>query len=414
MKAYMKVLGLALAAGIAAAPAAAQQVGFEPAKPDISKQEEGVKVDFGAAFTQSFQALSHSNTAAPNLDGSGNDLNALADIGSGFNLASANVMLNARMAPGINVILETYLSSRHHNEAWVKGGYLQLDASPIALPLLEKVMEYTTVKVGHYEVNYGDAHFRRTDNAQAINNPFAENLILDAFTTEIGGEILFRTGPFLAMVGMTGGQNKGDITSPDERSFAFLGKVGFDGTFGTEGRARLTASTYQNDNAGRATLYGGDRAGSAYWGVMDNAAAGGFTNGRVNPQFTEEIRAYQINPFVELGNIEVFGVIELAEGRKITEDENRSVTQYAVDGVYRLLQDRVYVGARYNTVTGELFTLDSEQSVDRTALSAGWFVTPNVLLKGEYVTQQYEDFAATSILNGGKFNGFIMQGVVSF
>ena len=411
---YRSVKWAAFAAVFAAAPVAAQGVQFEAPKPNLAELEEGVQLDFGAAFTQSFQSLSHSNTADEVLDGNGVNINQLGDIGAGFNLASANVSLNAQMAPGINVVLETYLSSRHHNEAWVKGGYLQMDASPIALPLLEKVMEYTTIKVGHYEVNYGDAHFRRSDNAQGIYNPFVENLILDAFTTEIGGEVLVRKGPFLGMFGVTNGLLKGDVTAPDQRSYAFLGKVGVDQAFGEETRVRLTASTYQNDNAGRATLYGGDRAGSAYWGVMDNGAAGAYTNGRINPSFSEEIQAYQVNPFVEVGPVEVFGVFEKAYGRTAAEEENRSVTQYAVDGVYRFLDDRLYVGGRYNTVSGEFYGAESEQSIDRKVVSAGWFVTPNVLLKGEYVTQNFEDFATTSILNGGEFSGVVFQGVVSF
>lgn len=411
---YRIVRMAAAAALVSAAPLAAQGTQFEAPKPDVSTLEEGVQIDFGAAFIQSFQALDHSNEAVEVPGADGANMNALGDIGPGFNLASANVYLNAQMAPGINVILDTYLSSRHHPETWVKGGYLQIDASPISAPLLDKVMEYTTVKVGHFEVNYGDAHFRRTDNGEGLNNPFVENYILDAFTTEIGGEVILRHGPFLGVMGVTGGNISGNISSPEDRSYAFLGKLGVDKVFGTDARVRLTASTYQNDNAGRATLYGGDRAGSAYWGVMDRSGGSAFTNGRMNPNFSEVIRAYQINPFVELGPVELFGVVEVASGRTLQETENRSVTQYALDGVYRFLDDQLYVGGRYNTVTGEFYALDSDQTIDRSALSFGWFVTPNVLLKGEYVTQSFDGFEQTNILHGGTFNGFVMQGAVSF
>lgn len=404
---------MVLAALAAASPLAAQSVVFEGPKPVVVEQD-GIGLDLSAAFTQSFQTLSHSNTAAENLDANGNDLNALGDIGAGFNLASANVGLTAQLAPGIRVVLDAYLSSRHHNEAWVKGGYLQMDASPFDVALLNTIMEYTTIRVGHYGINYGDAHFRRTDNAAAITNPFAENYILDAFTTEIGGDVTVRKGSLLGVVGVTSGQNKGDVTRPNDRSFAFLGKLGVDHTFAPDRRVRLTASTYQNDNAGRATLYWGDRAGSGYWGVLDNAGGGQHWNGRINPNFTEEIRAYQINPFVEFGDLELFGVIEMAEGRTLQETENRALTQYAADAVYRLLNDKVYLGARYNTVNAELFTLGSEQTVDRFVFGGGWFVTPNVLLKGEYVTQSYDGYAPTSILNGGEFSGVMFQGVVGF
>ena len=51
---------------------------------------------------------------------------------------------------------------------------------------------------------------------------------------------------------------------------------------------------------------------------------------------------------------------------------------------------------------------------DRTQLGAGWFLTPNMLLKAEWVTQKYRDFPTTDIRNGGKFRGWMLEGVVAF
>src|SRR5688500_15691838 len=90
---------------------------------------EGFKLNFGAAFTQQFQGLAHNNTAAPKVTNNVN-ANQLMDIGHGFNNASANLYVNAQLAPGIRVALTSYLSSRHHNETWVKDGYLLIDESP--------------------------------------------------------------------------------------------------------------------------------------------------------------------------------------------------------------------------------------------------------------------------------------------
>ena len=74
----------------------------------------------------------------------------------------------------------------------MKGGYLQVDAPLPRGARPSTSYEYTTIKVGHFEINYGDAHFRRSDNGNALYNPFVENNILDAFTTEIGGEVYLR------------------------------------------------------------------------------------------------------------------------------------------------------------------------------------------------------------------------------
>ena len=140
------------------------------------------KLDIGAAFTSQVQNLTHANSAIPVM-ASGVNTNQLANIGFGFNNPTANLFLNAQLAPGIRVAMTSYLSARHHNETWVKDGYMQVDESPIDFAPLNRLMKVVTVRVGDMEINYGDAHFRRSDNGQAIYNPFVGNYIMDAFTT---------------------------------------------------------------------------------------------------------------------------------------------------------------------------------------------------------------------------------------
>ena len=377
----------------------------------------GFKLDFGAAFTQQFQGLAHENTAVLDPDGDGTAENQLMTIGQGFNLATANLYVNAQLAPGIRVALTSYLSSRRHNETWVKDGYLLIDGSPIDQPLLNTVMEYVTIKAGHMELNYGDQHFRRTDNGQALYNPFVGNLMLDAFTTEIGGEVYVRANGVLGMVGITDGVNKGDVTNPQRRTPGYYGKLGVDRQLSDDVRVRLTGSLYAVQKTPSATLFNGDRAGSRYYMVLENTAAtidGQATSGNINPGLSNKLSAWQLNPFVKVRGLELFGVVERAEGRTTAETENRVWNQYAVDGVYRLLDDQLYVGARYNTVAGQLRNVAQEVSADRTAFAAGWFITPSILLKGEWVTQKYNDFPTTDIRNGGKFDGFVVEGVVAF
>lgn len=104
------------------------------------------------------------------------------------------------------------------------------------------------------------------------------------------------------------------------------------------------------------TLYGGDRAGSRYYWVMENTAAtetGNYTS--VNPGFRNRVQAFQLNPFVKARGLEVFGVIERAEGKASAEATERVWKQYAIDTVYRFLPDEAaYVGVRYNKATGTL------------------------------------------------------------
>ncbi|MDX1530250.1 MAG: hypothetical protein R3362_01860 [Rhodothermales bacterium] len=380
----------------------------------------GLRVDWGAAFTQQFQALSHSSEAAPVLDEDGNNLNTLYDLGNGFNLATANLYLDAQLAEGIRVNLITYLSARHHAEAWVKGGYLQVDElAMLNSDLVDRVMDYVTVKVGHFEINYGDAHFRRSDNGNALYNPFVGNLILDAFTTEIGGEVYAQHGGALAMVGVTGGEIKGDIKGPvEDRAPSFYGKLGVDRQVTDDLRLRLTGSAYTTTASHNNTLYAGDRAGSRYYLVMEDAdasAGSDFRSGLINPGLRDRVTAFQLNPFVKVHGLELFGVVERAEGRAHNETEDRVWNQYAVDAIFRFLpQEQLFVGARYNTASGQLQGMAEDVTVNRWALGAGWFVTPNVLAKVEYVNQTYSDFPTDDLCYEGEFNGFMIEGVVAF
>jgi hypothetical protein len=375
------------------------------------------KLDFNAAFTSQVQNLEHRNTALPNVV-NGVNANQLQDIGFGFNNSTANLSLNAQLAPGIRVALTSYLSSRHHNETWVKDGYIQIDQSPIDFAPLKMIFEIATVKVGHMEINYGDAHFRRSDNGQAIYNPFVGNYIMDAFTTEVGGEVYLKPGPFIAMAAITGGEIRGTVLTPGQRGPAYIGKAGVDKQVNGDLRLRLTGSMYKTDKALSNTLYGGDRAGSRYYWVMENTAAtetGNATSGYINPGFKNKVTALQMNPFVKFRGAEVFGVIERAKGKAVTEAAEREFNQYAVDAVYRFMpKEAAYVGARFNRVEGNLAGITDQVGADRWQVSAGWFVIPGVLAKVEYVNQKYVGYPAANIRNGGRFNGFMAEGVVAF
>lgn len=389
---------------------------FEPAKND-SLPYTGFKLSFGAAFTQQFQGLEHSNTADPNVV-SNVDKNQLIKLGHGFNNAVANLYLDAQLAEGIKVSMTSYLSARHHQESWVKDGFLLIDASPVKFKPVENLMKYMTLRLGHFELNYGDEHFRRTDNGNAMYNAFVGNYIMDAFTTEVGGEAYFRKGPWLAMVGGANGESRGQVTVPEKRSVAWFGKVGADKQVNDDLRLRLTTSLYAHPKSNNGTLYSGDRGGSRYYLVMVNTAGtekDSAWTGNIQPGFRSEERAWVVNPFLKYKGLEYFGNVEWSRGRASTEPEARQWRQNVNELVYRFLpNEKVYVGARYNTATGRLAGMTNDVTVNRTQFGAGWFMTSSILMKAEWMTQNYKDFPVNDIRNGGKIKGFMLEGVVSF
>ncbi|MDG4716269.1 hypothetical protein [Winogradskyella marincola] len=382
---------------------------FESPK-DTATTFKDINVRIGGAFALQYQALENENSG----------IVPIGEVGSNFNLATANLDLDVALFDGVNMHLRTYLSSRHHHEPYVKGGYFQVDKLEfISEGFLEDLMQHVTIKIGHMENNYGDAHFRRSDNAQALYNPFVGNLIMDSFTTEVGAELYYNTNNgFFGMLGFTNGKLNQSTSKSNGTTggAAFLAKLGYDKQITDDFRFRLTGSLYNTGYAQNVYLYTADRAGSRYYNIMQDAAAtsDNFRSGRFDPGFSNKITAIMVNPFVKYGGLEFFGTVELTSGRALSETDRRNAEQYAGEVIYRFgKSENLFVGGRYNTVSAELASGD-DVTVNRFQLGAGWFLTKNVLMKVEYVDQQYKDYPVGSLLDEGKFNGLMAEAVISF
>jgi hypothetical protein len=408
---------------------------FETSKTDTTAYD-GLKLRIGAGFTQGYQNLKHSNGLADNPS-------KLYEMAGGFPLAQANFNIDVQLYDGVRLNLVSYMSSHHHNEFWVKGGYLQVDKVKfLKSDFMDNLWKNLTLKVGHMEVNYGDAHFRRSDGGNTMWNPWIENNIMDEFTTEIGAELYFQKNGILAMAGFTDGEIQGNISSPStpdgaKRKPSLYLKAGFDKQLQDNLRVRLTGSAMTTKSSAGNTLFGGDRTGSNYQYVMENAPVtltGNAFSGRFNPGYRDNVTAFMVNPFVKFGGLEVFGTWEYAYGKNQNENgegstwgskdfTNRQTHQTAAEALYRFGNNQqFYLGARYIKVTSNLAFGQTaalagslyDVTIDRTSVAGGWFVTRNILLKGEYVTQNYDGYPNTDRFYKGKFNGVIFQGSIAF
>jgi len=412
---------------------------FETGKND-STSFHHLKVKVGGNLEQSFQMLRDKNTAIPVTETEfiGN-VNNLTPLTNGFDLAMANLNIDAQLTDGIRVSLTVYLASRHHEDAWVKGGYIQFDKLLfLHSSLIDTLMKSFTIKIGQFDVDYGDQHYRRSDGGNTIYNPFIENYIMDEFATELGAEIYYHhsSGLFL-MLGATNGELDPTVVAgtkidsatgkPNHYDPAFQAKLGFDKQISPDFRFRLTGSVYSDHSANSNTLFGGDRTGSHYFDVMENPNVAKGTvlsdendyspfSGRFNPGFGEEVNTFMINPFVKYKGLEFFGTYENAKGRSISEFTQRQAIQYAVDLIYRFPAhtENFWIGIRYNTVKSAVQGYNQDITINREVASAGWFLTRNIMLKAEYVHQDYLNYPNTNILNGGKFYGTMLEASIAF
>lgn len=406
---------------------------FETNKDDLNKPYQGRRISLGAGFTQQFQAIKHENPGALNSTGTG--ANALHKLTPGFMTAQANLYIDVQLAEGMRLNLTNYLSSRHHNEFWVKGGYLQIDKFPFKGEFWDNLSKIATVKAGHMEINYGDAHFRRPDGGHTLYSPFMEGNIMDAFATEIAGEVYLMKNGLFGMLGFSNGMIKGHVDSTyvtayddnTNRNPSIYLKGGLDKQVNEDLRVRLTGSFYHNSGTAGSglTLYSGDRTGSNYQNVMEQGYANGakkaytamYTSGRFNPGFTGQLDAVMLNGFLKYQGFEAFGTYEYATGKSRNEADSRVATQYAIEGIYRFgNQENLFAGVRYNVVNAEMRIANAQHDVqvDRFALGAGWFITRSVLMKAEYVNQNYTDFPTADFRHNGKFNGVAVEAIIAF
>lgn len=411
---------------------------FETSKQDPVKFT-GLKVKVGGNFELTFQALKQSNTALPYIPaGYTSSVTTLQPLTNGFVLPMANLNLDIQLADGVRMNLTQYLASRHHENTWVKGGYIQFDKLTfLHSDIIDEIMKSVTIRIGQNDVDYGDQHFRRTDGGNTIYNPFIENYIMDEFSTELGAQFYyFHKSGLFAMGGITDGllnetvvkSTKIDAKTgkPLRYEPAFVGKLGFDKQVNKEFRFRVSGSAYSVSSCYSNTLMNGDRTGSHYFNLMENAAVAAatplneavdynFTSGRLSPGFSNEIHAFMGNLFLKYKGLEFFGTAEQVKGRMAAEMSNRKATQYAGDVVYRFPADKenFWVGFRYNTVKMDLSGIGNVKA-NREAGSLGWFLTKNVMMKAEYVNQQYLDYPTTNILNGGKFHGVMLEASIAF
>lgn len=356
---------------------------------------EKLKVKVGADFALQLQALDHEAPVE------------LIDLKNNFNLPTANLNITADLAPGIQLFINNYMSSRHHNEAWVEGGYLTIDKMPF-LPGSDDFMKFLTIKAGVMMPNYGDAHFFRSNNAGVINNPFVGNWIMDAYTTNPGLEVMYRNNGFLALVGTNNGRlnyGRGNDLGED---LVFNWKLGYDSRVSDALRLRASLSGYHvGEGHSGSTLWDGDRAGARYYSVMQTAEAEGdnFRSGRWGPGSNQtEMNSYMANIFVQFHGLEVFGIYEIMKGVRNQADQH--FTQTALQALYRL--GDFYVGTRLNKVDN-----NDGSDVNRVNIGGGWYMVDNVIMKLDYVSQKY-DGPAHGDIDGGKFNGLVLEAAISF
>ena len=221
------------------------------------------------------------------------------------------------------------------------------------------------------------------------------------------------------MGAVTGGEIRGTVLTPGQRGPTLIGKLGFDRQVNKDLRVRLTGSMYKTDKSMSNTLYGGDRAGSRYYYVLENTAATETAqkdSGLINPGFKNKVTAFQMNPFVKFRGLELFGVIERAKGKASTEATERDLEPVRGRHGLPLPAGREAVRRRpLQQGAGRRWPASPATSAPIAGRSAAAGSSRRTCWRRPSTsTRSTSAIPPTNIKNGGKFNGLMLEGVVAF
>jgi hypothetical protein len=389
-------------------------------------QTENTKLFMTLNTVGTLQALEHKNVF---------DVKGVAakQLSPGFQNAFGDLGFIAKVGKNdeLEVVFDMYLSSRNHpSSTYGNEGYMILRGVPEnlqSLNFLKPVLSKVDIKAGHFLLGFGDAIYHRSNNAIVQKNPLVGNFVVDPNIVSIAMEVSSKPGKRYGWVaGVSNGTTTEDFSLG--REFAYHGKLI---AYPIES-LRTSVSYIKADQGNNPTkagggsaiqMFSGNRSGERYAGVL----GGGQAPGGVLPQAGEDFSAAQVDVTWDDSRSPL--KLYANYGRTQDKDLNGSAAgapeetwnYYAADAVYNITPT-LYAAARYSAATTDMLQgAATDGSVRRYQIGGGFWLTRNVLMKVEYVDQQYSGFRAGQVVNNGidagkspSFKGVISEVSFSF
>ena len=345
----------------------------------------------------------------------GSDSVLPGQLSPGFQTAFGNLSFLADFDKKMEVYFDMFIADRpHQDHPQGDEGYILLRSLPDSLgnaPLVKAIFDTIDVKAGQFELDFGDAHYRRSLNAAVQRNPLIGNYVIDPRDTEIGIEVSSDEGrfPINWLLGVGSGSDTEDFQknhgpSLHGKLWAYPLK-----------QLRTSSSIYYVDQAktpsgssSRTNLFRANRSGGPYAGILDNSSA----PGEVFPVTGKRVLATQVDATWEGDPVELYGnfgwVQDGDNTGNLSGSPRTSWLYYAAEGSYHLTP-RLYTALRYSgaaalrlvSATDSSSDVGSDGFVHRIQLGGGYWLTSTVLLKSEYVYQLYSGFSS----NGSQVSG---------
>ncbi len=303
----------------------------------------------------------------------------------GFNDALLNLQVYGDVAAGVDAFAEVQ----------AKGASDTVDIYEAYLTHSELV-PMTDLKVGQFELNFGNQRQRGSNNADVQANNLIGNAVVDPTAVQTGLEL---SGQYMGAawsLAATNGTEGADFD--DDRDMALTAKV-----WGELMPGLSAAASYHTVDH--------DTDAESNFGLSDYASEGYYLDGDLAPgDSANEVDAWQLDLTYDLAEVGQpaelyanYGVIETDDGDEFERE------YFTVEGRYDLTPAS-HLALRWSEVNLEPDD-DDDGDVERLQIGVGHELSPNTLAKLEYVDQDVDDDAGEY---ADKFDGIVGELSVSF
>ena len=287
---------------------------------------------------------------------------------------------------------------------------------------MERLFEVVEIKVGQFEINFGDHIYRRSSNARVQQNALIGNNLVDPRATETGFEVRTRQSPVQLSLGVTDGSEGEDFSRG--RGVGYNAKIWANPV----NNLRLALSGYYVDHSRNPAARGSSqsnihrtlRDGGPYGGVLDDGGAAG----QLFIGAGQELTASQLDMTTRLGLLEVYANVGYAEDSNINgSNEGRpkeAFWYYTLESVYDFT-DRFYGAARFSGASADkVGGENSDGYVNRYQAGVGYRLSDYIMVKTEYVYQEFRSFDDGQMVSGVNaghepaFTGLLVEASLAF
>ena len=344
-------------------------------------------------------------------------------MATGFPAAIANLYVFATIADGIDVFTEYYLSSKHHlGDVYDNEGYVMIKHLPeqLNVGILDPIFDYIDVKAGHFEVDFGNQHWVRSDEGEVQKNPLVGNYLVDPQLVEGGAEVIGHHDWLHWVIGVGNGVTSEKFNN--HRDYSKHAKVLIEPRSKKYNAAFSVYSVDQSEAPGvSGNLFSGMRSGSRYAGLNPDSGSSDPDFAQLKLGKGQDVFAWQTDAGINVGRFwlsGLFGFIEDTDtdGPTTTAEPEDQWTYWGVEGKVDV-SENAYFAARYSAADADrIESITSKANGSRIQAGFGYHLYDGILFKIEYMNQQMDDFPTSAVTTNNNYNDYAndveIEGVV--